>query len=57
MTKQEAIDAIDEMMADHKFGNAGARLVLEEYMEGEEKNEKINHELVDFIRMHIYQKK
>ena len=36
MTKQEAIDAIDEMMADHKFCNAGARLVLEEYMEGEE---------------------
>ena len=33
MTKQEALDAIDEMMADHKFGNAGARLVLEEYME------------------------
>ena len=36
MTKQEALDAIDEMMADHKFGNAGARLVLEEYMDGEE---------------------
>ncbi len=36
MTKQEALDAIDEMMAEHKFGNAGARLVLEEYMEGEE---------------------
>lgn len=36
MTKQEALDAIDEMMGDHKFGAAGARLVLEEYMEGEE---------------------
>lgn len=36
MTKQEALDAIDEMMGDHKFGNAGARLVLEEYMDGEE---------------------
>lgn len=36
MTKEEALTAIDEMMADHKFGNAGARLVLEEYMEGEE---------------------
>lgn len=36
MTKAEALAAIDEMMADHKFGNAGARLVLEEYMEGEE---------------------
>lgn len=36
MTKEEALAAIDEMMADHKFGQAGARLVLEEYMEGEE---------------------
>lgn len=36
MTKEEALEAIDEMMADHRFGNAGARLVLEEYMEGEE---------------------
>ena len=36
MTKQDALDAIDEMMGDHKFGAAGARVVLEEYMEGEE---------------------
>lgn len=36
MTKEEALAAIDEMMSDHKFGNAGARIVLEEYMEGEE---------------------
>ena len=36
MTKEEALAAIDEMMGDHKFGAAGARLVLEEYMEGEE---------------------
>lgn len=36
MTKQEALDAVDAMMAEHKFGSAGARLVLEEYMEGEE---------------------
>ena len=36
MTEQEALDAIDEMMADHKFGSAGARVVLEEFMEGEE---------------------
>ena len=36
MTKEEALDAIEEMMADHKFGNAGARVVLEEFMEGEE---------------------
>lgn len=36
MTKEEALAAIDEMMGNHKFGSAGARLVLEEYMEGEE---------------------
>ncbi len=36
MTKAEALAAIDDMMADHKFGNAGARVVLEEFMEGEE---------------------
>ena len=36
MTKQEALDAIDDMMGDHKFGAAGARVVLEEFMEGEE---------------------
>lgn len=36
MTEAEALDAIEEMMGDHKFGNAGARVVLEEYMEGEE---------------------
>ena len=36
MTEAEALEAIEEMMGDHKFGNAGARVVLEEYMEGEE---------------------
>ena len=35
MTKEEAMDAIDEMMAGHKFGEAGARVVLEEFMDGE----------------------
>ena len=36
MTKEEALAAIDDMMGDQIFGNAGARVVLEEYMEGEE---------------------
>jgi len=35
-TKEEALTAIDDMMGDHKFGNAGARVVLEEFMDGEE---------------------
>ena len=34
--RKEVNAAIDEMMADHKFGEAGARVVLEEFMEGEE---------------------
>lgn len=36
MTKSEALAAVDDMMGDLKFGGAGARVVLEEYMEGEE---------------------
>ena len=36
MTKEEALAAIDDMMGDQIFGNAGARVVLEEFMEGEE---------------------
>jgi phosphoribosylamine---glycine ligase len=34
--KSEARDAVTEMMADKKFGTAGAKLVMEEYLEGEE---------------------
>ena len=36
MTEQEALDAIDAIMEDHSFGDAGARVVIEEFMEGEE---------------------
>ena len=36
MTEAEALAAVDDMMGDLKFGGAGARVVLEEYMEGEE---------------------
>lgn len=36
MTKQEALDAVDDMMGEFKFGGAGARVVLEEFMIGEE---------------------
>ena len=36
MTKEEAFAAIDSMMAGHKFGAAGAQVVIEEFMEGEE---------------------
>ena len=36
MTEQEALDAVDAIMEDHSFGDAGARVVIEELMEGEE---------------------
>ncbi|MDP4030114.1 MAG: phosphoribosylamine--glycine ligase [Gallionella sp.] len=36
MTKDEAFDAIDMMLADNKLGDAGARVVIEEFLAGEE---------------------
>ena len=36
MTLQEAHDAIDLMLLDNRFGDAGARVVVEEFLAGEE---------------------
>lgn len=36
MTVEEAIAAIQEIMGDNKFGSAGKKVVIEEYLEGEE---------------------
>ena len=36
MTLEEAEAAIDSMLSDGRFGDAGARVVVEEYLEGEE---------------------
>ena len=36
MTKDEAYAAIDMMLSDNKLGNAGARVVIEEFLAGEE---------------------
>ncbi len=36
MTKEEAFDAIDMMLSDNKLGDAGARVVVEEFLAGEE---------------------
>ena len=36
MTLDEAFEAIDSMMVDESFGSAGSRVVIEEYLEGEE---------------------
>ncbi|OEH85195.1 phosphoribosylamine--glycine ligase [Desulfuribacillus stibiiarsenatis] len=36
MTLEEALDAVDQIMGDSIFGNAGSRVVIEEFLEGEE---------------------
>ena len=35
-TKEEAHQALREMMLDHQFGKAGDEVVIEEYLEGDE---------------------
>lgn len=35
-TKQEAIETLNEMLANKKFGEAGDRVVIEEFLQGEE---------------------
>lgn len=35
-TLEEAHSAIDDMLADNKFGNAGSRVVIEQFLKGEE---------------------
>lgn len=36
MTEKEAHDAVDDMLGHNRFGDAGARIVIEEFLEGEE---------------------
>lgn len=36
MTKNEAHDAVDAMLGDRRFGKASARVVIEDFLEGEE---------------------
>jgi phosphoribosylamine--glycine ligase len=36
MTLEEAHRAVDDMLSDNRFGDAGARIVVEEFLEGEE---------------------
>jgi phosphoribosylamine--glycine ligase len=35
-TVEEAIEAVDAMLGDHSFGEAGSEVVIEDFMEGEE---------------------
>ncbi|SOC40462.1 phosphoribosylamine--glycine ligase [Ureibacillus acetophenoni] len=36
MTEQEAIDAIDDMIGNQRFGESSSRVVIEEFLDGEE---------------------
>lgn len=36
MSEEEAIDAINDMLSDNKFGEAGSRVVIEQFLTGEE---------------------
>ena len=36
MTEEEAIDAVEDMLLNHSFGDSGARVVIEEFLDGEE---------------------
>ncbi|GEK58671.1 phosphoribosylamine--glycine ligase [Marinococcus halophilus] len=36
MTEEEALKALEEVLKNHKFGEAGAEVVIEEFLEGEE---------------------
>ncbi|HBK18407.1 MAG TPA: phosphoribosylamine--glycine ligase, partial [Gammaproteobacteria bacterium] len=36
MTEAEAVDAVTHMLAENSFGDAGRRVVIEEFLEGEE---------------------
>ncbi|PWG59672.1 phosphoribosylamine--glycine ligase [Bifidobacterium catulorum] len=44
MTEDEAIEALDEIFIDHRFGAAGASVVIEEFLEGQE------FSLMSFVR-------
>ena len=36
LTDQQAIDAVEDMLAANKFGSAGSKVVIEEFLEGDE---------------------
>ncbi|PJM73729.1 phosphoribosylamine--glycine ligase [Bifidobacterium primatium] len=44
MTEAEAIEALEEIFVDHRFGAAGASVVIEEFLEGQE------FSLMSFVR-------
>ncbi|MBT8489261.1 MAG: phosphoribosylamine--glycine ligase [Gemmatimonadetes bacterium] len=55
MTEEEAVAAIEEMMGDLRFGEAGREVVIEEFMEGEELSVFAICDGVDFVLLQASQ--
>ncbi|RFT41423.1 hypothetical protein CG398_02625, partial [Bifidobacteriaceae bacterium NR003] len=36
MDEQTAIEALEDIFVDHRFGKAGAKVVIEEFLQGQE---------------------
>lgn len=51
----EALDAVEFMMSDHAFGSAGDRVVIEEFMEGEEASVFVITDGTDFLVLPVAQ--
>ena len=51
MTEVEATDAIQDMLADNRFGDAGSRVVIEEFLDGEEASFIVMVDGTDVIAM------
>lgn len=51
MTEVEATDAIRDMLADNRFGDAGSRVVIEEFLDGEEASFIVMVDGTDVIAM------
>ena len=51
MTEVEAVDAIRDMLADNRFGDAGSRVVIEEFLDGEEASFIVMVDGTDVIAM------
>ena len=56
MTEDEAHHAIDDMLSGHKFGSAGARVVIEEFLEGEEASFIVMVEPAPCVTDEVYEK-
>lgn len=51
MTEDEAIEAVKSMLEDNAFGDAGARVVIEEFMDGEEASFIVMSDTVNVVPM------